>query len=98
MTLLVLFTDFGPQGPYVGQMQARLAEAAPGIAQVELMRDAPAFNPRASAYLLAAYAAAFPPDSVFLCVVDPAGECCEHTIYRASADCRVGLGRFLWKA
>ena len=33
--------------------------------------DAPAGNPKAAAYLLAAYAAWFPAGTVFLCVVDP---------------------------
>jgi S-adenosylmethionine hydrolase len=35
------------------------------------LTDAPAGNPKASAYLLAAYAAWFPAGTVFLCVVDP---------------------------
>lgn len=69
--MIVLFTDFGWQGPYVGQMKAVLHAHAPGVAVIDLLHDAPAFNPRASAYLLPAYAAAFPPDSIFLCVVDP---------------------------
>jgi len=69
--MIVVFTDFGPAGPYVGQMRAVLAREAPDVPVVELMADAPSFAPRASAYLLAALAPDFPPDAVFLAVVDP---------------------------
>lgn len=69
--MIALFTDFGLEGPYVGQMKAVLCRRAPGEPVVDLMHDAPAFNPRSSAYLLAALSAEFPAGSVFLCVVDP---------------------------
>jgi S-adenosylmethionine hydrolase len=69
--MLVLFTDFGLAGPYVGQMKAVLYREAPGVPVVDLFADAPSFNPRAAAYLLAAYVAEFPEGTVFLCVVDP---------------------------
>ena len=45
--------------------------AAPDVAVIDLFADAPAGDPKASAYLLAAYAAWFPAGTVFLCVVDP---------------------------
>ena len=69
--MIVLFTDFGLSGPYVGQMKAVLHREAPGVAVVDLFADAPAFDPRRSAYLLAAYATEFPPPTVVLAVVDP---------------------------
>lgn len=69
--MIVLFTDFGPRGPYVGQMRGVLEASAPGVPVVELMCDAPAFSPRPSSHLLAALVAPFPQESVFLCVVDP---------------------------
>jgi S-adenosyl-L-methionine hydrolase (adenosine-forming) len=69
--LIVLFTDFGLNGPYTGQMKAVLHRMAPGVPVVDLFADAPAGDPKASAYLLAAYAAWFPANTVFLCVVDP---------------------------
>lgn len=69
--MIVLFTDFGLEGPYVGQMKSVLLQEAPGVPLVDLMADAPAFDARAAAYLLAAYAPAFPSGSVFLSVVDP---------------------------
>ena len=69
--MIVLFTDFGPAGPYVGQMRAVLAQAAPEAPVIELLSDAPSREPMASAYLLPAYAEEFPKGAVFLCVIDP---------------------------
>lgn len=69
--MLVLMTDFGPTGPYMGQMQAVLYREAPGVPVVTLFNDAPRCNPRASAYLLAAYATEFPVGTVFVAVIDP---------------------------
>jgi S-adenosylmethionine hydrolase len=69
--MIALFTDFGLLGPYTGQMKAVLCVAAPDAAVIDLFADAPAGDPKASAYLLAAYAAWFPAGTVFLCVVDP---------------------------
>jgi S-adenosylmethionine hydrolase len=69
--MIVLFTDFGAEGPYVGQMKAVLAQDAPGVPVIDLQHDAPAHDPRAAAYLLAALAPEFPAGSVFLAVVDP---------------------------
>jgi S-adenosylmethionine hydrolase len=71
MTMIVLFTDFGLHGPYTGQMKAVLHRMAPDVPVVDLFADAPLGDPRASAYLLAAYAAWFAERTVFLCVVDP---------------------------
>ena len=69
--MIALFTDFGLHGPYPGQMKAVLADMAPGIPVIDLFADAPAGDPKASAYLLAPYAGWFPERTVFLCVVDP---------------------------
>ena len=44
---------------------------APGIPAIDLFADAPVGDPKASAYLLAVYAAWFPTGTVFLCIVDP---------------------------
>src|SRR3546814_4875745 len=68
---ILLFTDFGLAGPYVGQVKAVLAEAAPDAPVIDLMHDAPAHAPRPSAYLLAALASDMPADAVCLAVVDP---------------------------
>jgi S-adenosyl-L-methionine hydrolase (adenosine-forming) len=69
--MIVLFTDFGLDGPYTGQMKAVLHRMAPGIPVIDLFADAPVGDPKPSAYLLAVYAEWFPVGTVFLCVVDP---------------------------
>ncbi len=69
--MIVLFTDFGLAGPYIGQIKAVLAREAPQHPVIDLFSDAPAFDPKLSAYLLAAYVQDFPLDTVFLGVVDP---------------------------
>jgi hypothetical protein len=69
--MIALFTDFGLQGPYVGQVHAVLATAAPAAAIVDLFHDVPAFDIRAAAYLLPAYTACLPGGSVCVAVVDP---------------------------
>lgn len=68
--MVILFTDFGISGPYLGQMKGVLYRHDPRLPVVDLFADAPR-DPRAAAYLLAAYARDFPPPAVFLCVVDP---------------------------
>jgi S-adenosylmethionine hydrolase len=68
---IVLFTDFGSGDLYVGQVKAVLQRLAPGMAVIDLLHDAPAFNVRASAHLLAATVGSFGEGSVFLTVVDP---------------------------
>lgn len=73
--MIVLYTDFGATGPYVGQVKAVLLREAPGQPVVDLLHEAPAMNPRASAYLLAALVPSIKGDvahqTVFVCVVDP---------------------------
>jgi S-adenosylmethionine hydrolase len=69
--VIVLFTDFGLEGPYLGQVQAVLQQQAPGMPVINLFSDLAPFDILGAACLLPAYAAAFPPASVFLCVVDP---------------------------
>jgi hypothetical protein len=67
---IVLFTDFGAS-PYVGQIKAVLWRAAPDVRVIDLFDDAPAHDPMAAAYLLAAYGPEMPAGSVILAVVDP---------------------------
>ncbi len=69
--VFVLFTDFGMEGPYLGQMKAVLHHLAPGIPVIDLVADAPRFDPMSSAYLLSALVPGFPKASVFVTVVDP---------------------------
>lgn len=70
-SLIILYTDFGATGPYVGEMTMVLRRLAPDVPIVNLMRDAPRYNPKASAYLLRALSTAFQPGDVVLGIVDP---------------------------
>jgi S-adenosyl-L-methionine hydrolase (adenosine-forming) len=69
--MIVLFTDFGLEDPYVGQLHGVLAQHAPGVPIVDLFHGVPSFDIQAAAYLLASYTRDFPDGSVFLCVIDP---------------------------
>lgn len=69
--MIVLFTDFGLEGPYIGQVDAVLYGQAPGVPVIHLFSDLPAYDIRSAAYLLPAFVDRFPPGTVFLCVVDP---------------------------
>lgn len=69
--MIFLFTDFGAADLYVGQVKAVLARRAPGVPLIDLLHDAPPFNVKASAHLLAALLTRVPPGAVILAVVDP---------------------------
>src|SRR5947208_3385010 len=69
--MIVLFSDFGLEGPYTGQVKAVLHQTAPGVPVIDLFADLPAGQPKPAAYLLAAYGIWFPPGTVLLAVVDP---------------------------
>ncbi len=69
--MIALFTDFGLEGPYTGQVKAVIWRDVPTMPIVDLFADAPVQRPMEAAYLLAAYAGAMPAGSLFLCVVDP---------------------------
>lgn len=70
-SMILLFTDFGAEGPYLGQMEAVIRRLSPQTPVINLISDAPAAEPRLGAYLLAALAKEFPQGVIFLCVVDP---------------------------
>lgn len=69
--MIVLFTDFGLAGPYLGQVKAVLHREAPGSAVIDLFADLAPGLPKPAAYLLAAYGSWFPAKTVFVAVVDP---------------------------
>ncbi len=71
--MIALFTDYGLQGPYLGQVEAVLHRLLPTEKVINLLADAPRNNPRASAYLLSAFSRAFTADTetIFFAVVDP---------------------------
>ncbi len=69
--MIVLYTDYGVSGPYVGLLHGVLQRAAPQIPRIDLMHDVPGFAIQPAAYLLAALAQEFESGAVFLAVVDP---------------------------
>lgn len=69
--MILLYTDFGFSGPYVGEMRSVLAQVAPGVTCIDLMHDAPAFSPTPAGLLLEALSERMPTRSVTVAVVDP---------------------------
>lgn len=69
--MIFLFTDYGLEGPYLGQVRTVLYSLAPEEKVINLISDAPRNNPRASAYLLASLSQNIPEGSIVFCVVDP---------------------------
>jgi S-adenosylmethionine hydrolase len=69
--MIAIFTDFGVQGPYLGQMRAVLLAQAPALPVVDIFPDLPPFHVQAAAYLIPAYSQYLPDNSVCVCIVDP---------------------------
>lgn len=69
--VLVLFTDFGFNGPYVGLLKLAVLRNAPNLQIIDLCHNAPVFDAQSAAYLLSACVGDFPERAVFLGVVDP---------------------------
>jgi S-adenosylmethionine hydrolase len=69
--MILLYTDFGAEGPSLGQVQAVLHRDAPSIPVTNLLSNAPAGEPELASYLLAALVPQCPPGAVLVCVVDP---------------------------
>lgn len=96
--MIFLYTDFGLEGPYVGQVKAVLHQTAPQVPVVDLFADAPDRRPMEAAYLLAAYVGSCPPGSHFLCVVDPGvGGARPPVALKAGASWFVGPGNGLFE-
>lgn len=89
--MIALFTDYGWNGPYVGQLHAVLAAEPTPPVVIDLMHDAPRCNPRAASVLLAALAPWLPTDTVFVAVVDPGvGSARRGLVVEADGQCFVG--------
>lgn len=69
--MIVLFTDYGLKGPYVGELEAAVFRYAPRERVINLCADVPRQDPRSAAYLLAAWSRNFPARTLFCCVIDP---------------------------
>jgi len=96
--MILLFTDFGRGGPYLGQMRLAIERHTPGIPVIDLISDLDPQNPRAAAYLLAALHDEIPPGSVLLGVVDPGvgGDSRAPLVMRAADRWYVGPGNGLF--
>lgn len=69
--MILLATDFGLAGPYVGQLHLVLRRLVPERPVVDLQHDLPAFRPDLASPLLAAHLDWAQPGDVVLAVVDP---------------------------
>jgi S-adenosylmethionine hydrolase len=89
--MIFLFTDFGREGPYMGQMETVLRRAAPQVPVITLLADAPSFNVQGSAYLLSTYTNDVVAGDVVLAIVDPGvGTAREALVMRADGRWFVG--------
>ena len=91
--MIILFTDFGRTGPYVGQLHAAILRQCPEAIVIDLLADVPAFDIVHAAHLLDAYSHQFPKGSVFLSIVDP-GVGSEREPVVIEADGRYYVGPF----
>lgn len=70
--MIYLFTDFGSQDIYLGQVKAVLRQQAPAVDVIDLCNDLADYDVLNSAHLLSALAGSIRErDAVLLCVVDP---------------------------
>ena len=69
--MIILFTDFSYNGPFVGQLKSAIYQVNNDITIIDLMHDAPMFDIKHSACLLKSLYINLPDESVVCCVVDP---------------------------
>lgn len=69
--MIFLYTDFGLEGPYVGQMRAAIARECADSPVLDLCHDLAPFDPRSAAYLLGALTPYLPAQAIVVGVVDP---------------------------
>jgi S-adenosyl-L-methionine hydrolase (adenosine-forming) len=71
MPVVALLTDFGNQDHYVGAMKGAILTVCPEATLVDLAHEIPAHDVTAGALALASAWRDFPPQTVFVAVVDP---------------------------
>ena len=70
--MIYLYTDFGTQDIYLGQLKAALHDASSGIPHIDMLHDAPVFDVVSNAHLLHALASRLPiTRSIIVAIVDP---------------------------
>ena len=52
--MIILFTDFGWEGPYVGQLKAVAAQQVASCPVIDMVHDLPKYNTKAASYFIAA--------------------------------------------
>jgi len=68
---IALLTDFGTQGIYVGVLKGVISTLAPYANLIDISHDVPRGDIQAGAFMLWQASPYMPPNTVFLCVVDP---------------------------
>ena len=86
--LVALYSDFGINDPYVGQLKGAVKTINPAAELLDLSHDSSAFDVPTASYLLAKSARTLPTGTVIIAVVDP-GVGSE----RAALAVRTGSGR-----
>ena len=71
MRVIALLTDFGTVDGYVAAMKGRILTLAPQATVVDITHDIPPFDIRSGAFTLYNCYRQFPPQTVFVAVVDP---------------------------
>ncbi len=71
MRPIALLTDFGTRDSYVGVMKGTIASVDAGIPVIDLTHDLPPQNLAAAWFCLLSAWEYFPPETVFVAVVDP---------------------------
>jgi hypothetical protein len=69
--LATLLTDFGTRDPYVAAVKGAILAVCPDAHVVDITHEIPPQDVQAAAFVLAHAAAAFPPDTLHVVVVDP---------------------------
>ncbi len=89
--MIVLLTDYGLTGLYVGQLHAVIKQHALDANVIDLIHSLPRFNIRSAAYLLPAYTQYLPTGTVILSVIDPGvGGDRPHAVVKADGRFYVG--------
>ena len=69
--LVALYTDFGINDPYVGQLKGAVKSVHPSAELLDLSHDSSAFDVSVASYLLAKSARTLPAGTVVVAIVDP---------------------------
>lgn len=69
--IIALITDFGYRDWYAGSIKGKLQTYCPGAKIVDISHSIPPGDIHSASYVLASCIKDFPPNTLFLCVVDP---------------------------